>query len=163
MPKKPETNSMKNFFGLQPAATTGAKPTTPKIQPLELEFSDEPNTETSVEPFEENANWQSGLDTYPTNNSSQQKRKSKLPTGRPTSNIERVPITLSVKSDTDAAIAELTNVLQSWRGRRRGVAKVGRNDVVDFAVEYLLSRISEGETAAESFYTQRESDERNNT
>lgn len=164
MPKKPETNAMKNFFGLQPAAATDPNPTMPKVQAPEQEFS-EPDFESSVETFKETDNWQSDLDTYQTNSNSQQTppRKIKQSTGRPASNVERVPITLSVKSDTDAAIAELTNIMQSWRGRRRGVAKVGRNDVVDFAVEYLLSRITNGESAAESFYRQRESAERNNT
>lgn len=152
--KKNEASSMRNFFGLQAAASV--EPDTAKIQGLEP-------SEVQPAPVETVEERESSQAVATTSIQQQPPHKSKLPTGRPISNVERVPITLSVKSDTDAAIAELTNIMQSWRGRRRGVAKVGRNDVVDFAIEYLLERINKGETAAENFYRQRESDEHNSS
>ncbi len=88
-----------------------------------------------------------GLDLVPLTEASPARER-----GRPRTTIERFPKTVYLTAPAERALRRTVEVMQEWRGRRRGVLKVQESEASNLALEYLYRRLSEGQEAAEAFY-----------
>ena len=80
--------------------------------------------------------------------------------GRPKSIVERFPKTIYLTTSAERALRRAVEQIQEWRGRQRGVPKAQESEATSVALEYLYTRMYDGEEAAEAFFREYQSSER---